>query len=594
MKEFYLLLLFIVGAAASIPEYHGDRRFWTVVDSDNRTNVALHILNKPVNLIFPKNKTIAQLLSDIKLFSPSGNVQCQDTTNTMGFTLLFDEQNHIRGEIKMALTGVGQKVKMFLYDKCGVTEIPDDYATRIIEGIEEKLEDIYGRSCFKDGEPPFRQHGTNTADNVMELKVSPGTPGAFGCQAFLILPEYMRVEDGPLPKAQVNPINNTFAEKATPIFLRIGNNTVIPAFKFAFPLSCNSFKTELYLNFKDELGCKIGIEITQTGFKFSTKGDSAKEIKDASKSPTLVFHETKDLVYVKVKHPLFVHAFDTCTMAKSASDQLVVQLAPEEGGQCDSADVTLSQKDVEKNIDVLIDRAKIVEPNITITPNGTENVTIAAVVTTPKSSDAGFSIWWIALALFGILILVAAVVITYACILQRIRNPKQKPKGPPRSILNHDKEGQPKSLDVKTAVPAESPKKKNKKKKKKKDGELDESSKVSKKSKKEKPQPPKSKPSEREKVDLYEPLPPPMIQKQPRKPGFSAVRTDRTQTEPTGDPTIETGTTQVDSQRTVSGTIEKAKPRPKLKTHANNFTNENELQVGDNPTLQTQVTQPSS
>uniref|UniRef100_A0A914Q8R3 Uncharacterized protein n=1 Tax=Panagrolaimus davidi TaxID=227884 RepID=A0A914Q8R3_9BILA len=371
MKGFCLLLLFIVGTAASIPEYHGDRRFWTVVDSDNRTNVALHILNEPVNLIFPKNKTMAQLLSDIKLLSPSGNGQCQDTINTMDFTLLFDDQNHIRGVIKMAPDVGGQKVKLYLYQKCGVTEIPDDYTTRIIEGAEQKLESA-GRSCFKNGEPPFRQHGINTADNVMELKVSPGAPGAFECQIFMILPKYMRVEDGPLPKAEVNPINSTFAEKgekywwkkeahewlpsavsfvekdvkinilksskAAPIFLRIGNNTVYPSFKFAFPPSCNSFKTELYLNFKDKPECKIGIEITQAGFKFSTKGAPAMEIKDASKSPTLVFHETKDLVYVKVKDPLFVYAFDTCTMAKSASDQLVVQIAPDEGGQCDSAD----------------------------------------------------------------------------------------------------------------------------------------------------------------------------------------------------------------------------------------------------------------
>uniref|UniRef100_A0AC35FVI7 Uncharacterized protein n=1 Tax=Panagrolaimus sp. PS1159 TaxID=55785 RepID=A0AC35FVI7_9BILA len=259
MKELFLLLLFIVGAVA-VPEYHGDRRFWTVVDADGRTKVALHILTEPVNLIFPKDKTIAQLLSGMKLLSPSGNVQCQDTINSLGFTLLFDDQNHIRGEIKMAPDAGNQKVKLFLYQKCGVTEDSNDYTTRMIEGNEQKLESD-GRTCFKNAEPPFRQYGTNTGDSVMELKVS---PGAFGCQAFLIMPEYMRVENPTLPVAQVNPLNSTFAQKGdaywwkneahewlpsavsfvgkdvkinifkssktAPIFLRIGNNSAIPAF----------------------------------------------------------------------------------------------------------------------------------------------------------------------------------------------------------------------------------------------------------------------------------------------------------------------------------------------------------------------------
>uniref|UniRef100_A0AC35GJZ5 Uncharacterized protein n=1 Tax=Panagrolaimus sp. PS1159 TaxID=55785 RepID=A0AC35GJZ5_9BILA len=92
MKELYFLLLFIVGAVA-VHEYHGDRRFWTDVDSNGRTKVAQHVLNESVNLIFPKDKTTAQLLPDIKLLSPGGNVKCQDT-------LLFDDRNHIRGEIK--------------------------------------------------------------------------------------------------------------------------------------------------------------------------------------------------------------------------------------------------------------------------------------------------------------------------------------------------------------------------------------------------------------------------------------------------------------------------------------------------------------
>jgi hypothetical protein len=454
MKELFLLLLFIAGTAA-LPEYHGDRRFWTVVDADGRTKVALHVLDAPVNLIFPKDKTVAQLLSDMKSFSPSGNVKCQDTTNKMGFTLLFDDQNHIRGEIKMAPDVGGQKVIMFLYQKCGVTEVPHVYATGMIEGNEQKLESD-GRTCFKNGEPLFRPHGTNTADNVMELKVSPGAPGAFGCQVFMILPEYMLVEDVPLPKAQVNPLNSTFVEegdeywwktkahewlpsavsfvkedvkinilnssKATPIFLRIGNNSAIPTFKFAFPPSCSSSKTELFLNFEVKPECKIEIQTTQAGFMFSTKGAPAKEIKDASKSPTLVFDETKHLVYVKVKDPLCVQAFDTCTMAKAVSDQLVVQIAPGEGSRCDSAEVTLNRKDIERSIDVLIDRSKIVESNETISTNGTENTTIAAVTaaTTAESANAGFQWWWVVVPV-GLLLSVRLALLIPDCWCRRRR-----------------------------------------------------------------------------------------------------------------------------------------------------------------------------
>uniref|UniRef100_A0AC35FCG7 Uncharacterized protein n=1 Tax=Panagrolaimus sp. PS1159 TaxID=55785 RepID=A0AC35FCG7_9BILA len=228
MKELFLLLLFIAGTAATLPEYHGDRRFWTIVDSNGRTKVALHVLNEPVNLSFPKDKTIAQLLSDMKLLSPSGNVKCQDTTNTMGFTLLFDDQNHIRGEIKMAPDVGGQKVITFLYQKCGVTEVPHVYTTGMIEGAEFALETT-GRTCFKNGEPHFRQHGTNTGDNAMELKVSPGAPGAFGCQVFMILPGYMQVEDAPLPKAQINPLNSTFVEKGDDFWWKKESHEWLPS-----------------------------------------------------------------------------------------------------------------------------------------------------------------------------------------------------------------------------------------------------------------------------------------------------------------------------------------------------------------------------
>uniref|UniRef100_A0A914QX98 Uncharacterized protein n=1 Tax=Panagrolaimus davidi TaxID=227884 RepID=A0A914QX98_9BILA len=114
MEQLFLLLLFIVGTAATLPlVYHGDRRFWTVVDSNGRTKVALHILNKPVNLVFPKDKTIAQLLSDMKLLSPSGNEKCQDTTNTLKFKLAFvGDEKYIRGEVKVETVPKGEVIML--------------------------------------------------------------------------------------------------------------------------------------------------------------------------------------------------------------------------------------------------------------------------------------------------------------------------------------------------------------------------------------------------------------------------------------------------------------------------------------------------
>uniref|UniRef100_A0AC35GKR2 Uncharacterized protein n=1 Tax=Panagrolaimus sp. PS1159 TaxID=55785 RepID=A0AC35GKR2_9BILA len=192
----------------------------------------------------------------------------------------------------------------------------------------------------------------------------------------------------------------------------------------------SSSKTELFLNFHDKPECKIEVQTTHAGFMFLTKGAPANEIEDASKSPTLVFDEAKDLVYVKVDDPLSIQAFDTCTMAKAVSDQLVVQIAPDEGGQCDSAEVTLNRKDIERSIDVLIDRAKIVEPNITT--NETENTTITAVVTaetTQESADAGFQWWWVVVPVGLLLIVLLAILITYLCIRRKRKNQKSKPTG---------------------------------------------------------------------------------------------------------------------------------------------------------------------
>uniref|UniRef100_A0A914QFE0 Uncharacterized protein n=1 Tax=Panagrolaimus davidi TaxID=227884 RepID=A0A914QFE0_9BILA len=206
MKQFYFLLLFIVGLSAIV--YHGDRRHWTIVDADGKTNIALHLLNEHVDLIFPSDKSFHDIASDMKLFSPSGNVQCQDTTNTLKFLLLFDDRNHIRAEIKMALDVGGQKVKMYLYQKCGVTELPDDYAAGIIEGAEKPLENAY-RTCFIQADP-FQQYGSDATRSFMKLQV---TPGNFECQVFLILPNYMHVKDVDLKEPTTLSLNATYAGK---------------------------------------------------------------------------------------------------------------------------------------------------------------------------------------------------------------------------------------------------------------------------------------------------------------------------------------------------------------------------------------------
>uniref|UniRef100_A0A914Q4C5 Uncharacterized protein n=1 Tax=Panagrolaimus davidi TaxID=227884 RepID=A0A914Q4C5_9BILA len=111
MKKFYFLLFFIAGLSAI--EYHGDQRHWTIVDADGKTSIALHLLNEKVDLIFPCDKSFHDITSDMKMYSPSGNVKCQNTTNTLKFMLLFDDQNHIRGETKMTVDIDGQKLPNF-------------------------------------------------------------------------------------------------------------------------------------------------------------------------------------------------------------------------------------------------------------------------------------------------------------------------------------------------------------------------------------------------------------------------------------------------------------------------------------------------
>uniref|UniRef100_A0AC35GMH0 Uncharacterized protein n=1 Tax=Panagrolaimus sp. PS1159 TaxID=55785 RepID=A0AC35GMH0_9BILA len=176
--------------------------------------------------IFPSDKTFAQIASDIKVHSPIENGKCQDTTNTLKFKLAFDgDEKYIRGELNVVIVDQVEYVKMNLYEKCGRTEM--SYATGTIEGAELPLENT-GRLCFKNGEPPFRQHGTNTGNNVMELKVSPGAPRAFECQVFMILPGYMQVENERLPEYARVAQNSTFEGHDEKFWWKAGNDSMLP------------------------------------------------------------------------------------------------------------------------------------------------------------------------------------------------------------------------------------------------------------------------------------------------------------------------------------------------------------------------------
>uniref|UniRef100_A0AC35FKV7 Uncharacterized protein n=1 Tax=Panagrolaimus sp. PS1159 TaxID=55785 RepID=A0AC35FKV7_9BILA len=315
----------------------------------------------------------------------------------MGFTLLFDGLNHIRGEIKAIMVNGAYKVIMFLYQKCGVTELQHYYTTGMIEGIELPLEST-GRLCFKDGDP-FRPHGTNTADNFMELKVSPGAPGAFGCQVFMILPEYMQVEDESLPeytKLALNKymqvederlpeytkltLNSTFdghnekfwwksendsmlpdqiyfdssknivinilnSTKDVPYFFRIGSGQPIPTFKFNFGVKCKHSKFELYLNLKSE--CHVLLHLSENGFSVSTNITSNIDFKGLPLS--------------------------------------MVFVAPVGNVQeCEKAEIVLLNSNIIHGTEVLIDRSKIVE-SINATTESESNSTIASFVTTLTS-----------------------------------------------------------------------------------------------------------------------------------------------------------------------------------------------------------------
>uniref|UniRef100_A0A914PE93 Uncharacterized protein n=1 Tax=Panagrolaimus davidi TaxID=227884 RepID=A0A914PE93_9BILA len=506
MKQFCLLLLFIVGLSAIV--YHGDRRHWTIVDADGKTNVALHLLDEHVDLIFPSNKTFAQIASDMKLYSPIGNVQCQDTANTLGFTLLFDDRNHIRGEIKMALTGDGQKVKVYLYEKCGVTELPGVTITAIIEGAAQPLENN-GRTCFLHADP-FQQYGSDATRSSMKLQV---TPGNFGCQVFLILPNYMHIKDVELKEPTTLSLNATYAgenetfwwkkdndamlqpavkfvgknvkidilnsAKTDPYYFRVGTVQPIPALNFVFGPNCHGSTFDIYVNLRDSLECKFTIHLTQTGFRFSTNTSST--FISADPSPiSLVLVYTNQHVFVKINAPLSISSFPACAEDRwFAADQFVIQVEHvEKTVDCKKAEIWIHKSDFVKDIEVLVDKSRFISKIATTTSTmESGNTTIidnSTVASSTKKGDeaesAGFQWWWI---LIPILVIVAGVAIAVAiiCIQRRRRNkiPKRKiqhvsksteseeiPSQKPKSV-EKEKPIDPGSDSIKSKIPASAP-----------------------------------------------------------------------------------------------------------------------------------------
>uniref|UniRef100_A0AC35EWE3 Uncharacterized protein n=1 Tax=Panagrolaimus sp. PS1159 TaxID=55785 RepID=A0AC35EWE3_9BILA len=213
---------------------------------------------------------------------------------------------------------------MYMYEKCRSNERRDDYITAVIEDTYQALESN-SRTCFRDTHP-FHSYGTG---NAMSLE---STPNEFGCQVYMVLPEYMHVEDETLPAYTKLPLNSSFDEhdekfwwksgndlmlpdlisfdssknvvinilnstKDVPYFFRIGSEQSIPTFKFNFGAKCKHSKFELYLNLKPE--CQVTLHLSENGFTVSTKDTSNIGFKG---SPYLMVFGGK-YVSVKVETP---------------------------------------------------------------------------------------------------------------------------------------------------------------------------------------------------------------------------------------------------------------------------------------------------
>uniref|UniRef100_A0AC34FP46 Uncharacterized protein n=1 Tax=Panagrolaimus sp. ES5 TaxID=591445 RepID=A0AC34FP46_9BILA len=252
---FFLIFKYIVSIESSAAEeevYHGNRRYW-IIEADGKTHVALHVLKEHIKLIFPKEKTFGDLASDIqlysptgngkcqdktntlefklvidaenehiklifpndktfndlasdiKLYSPTGNGKCQDKTNTLEFTLLINAENVIHGFINATKMGRIEMVNAYMYETCPLIGAQHHYASPAINIDPAALHNPV-RLCFK-GSVPFQVYEKDNTKHIMELQVS----GSFECQAFIVLPSYMQIEDIKLPAKSTIALNGTFA-----------------------------------------------------------------------------------------------------------------------------------------------------------------------------------------------------------------------------------------------------------------------------------------------------------------------------------------------------------------------------------------------
>uniref|UniRef100_A0AC34G2X3 Uncharacterized protein n=1 Tax=Panagrolaimus sp. ES5 TaxID=591445 RepID=A0AC34G2X3_9BILA len=353
-----------------------------------RIYVALHILKERIKLILPKDKTFADLASDIKLYSPPGNGKCHDARGSLEFTLFIDAERYIRDFINATKMGRIEIVNAYLYETCPlIGGVKHQYASPPIDVNPTPLEDR-SRQCFQ------------------------------GIVSFQ--PSYMQIEDIKLPAKSTLTLNETFAGHddgywwkssnnemlpstisfddnkniiidilnstvITPYFFRIGIGQPISSFKFNFGTNCNDAVFEIYLNLKPD--CQTFLELNQNGFTFSTSLNPNKDIQGLISS--MIIGGNK--IYFKVASPLSINEFETCEISNPSdvsSDQFVLQIAPFENiGDCEKAELILTNSDTVNGIEVLIDRTKIVE-------NSTEAIDTSTVSSSTANEAATRIEWW--------------------------------------------------------------------------------------------------------------------------------------------------------------------------------------------------------
>uniref|UniRef100_A0A914Y077 Uncharacterized protein n=1 Tax=Panagrolaimus superbus TaxID=310955 RepID=A0A914Y077_9BILA len=474
MKLFLLFFVIIkfVGSEQNVADnYHGNLRQWTI-KADGKMHIGLHLLKESVKLTFPKVTRFNELLSEIKLYSPNERGKCKDA-NSLNFNLVIAPKNDIHGEIKV----ISNRIVANLFETCDGGERPDHtaYASPLIDVNPVSLA-IPGHLCYDNiNTVPFQIYDKDKTKYFMELQVS----GNFDCQ-----PSYMELENIELPEFETNKLNESFAgheeeywwkrgndemlpdqisfdsEKnvkinllnstvSTPHFFRIGIEQPIPTFKFNFGAKCVGAVFEMYLNLKKD--CHILIKLNQNGFTFSTPLNQNNNITGALSS--LIFDGNQ--VFVKVASPLSINKYQTCQLSNPSdvpNDQFVLQMAPLENiGDCETAEIILSHSDVVDGIEVLIDRAKIVENT---TENATENSTIPS--STDKSAEAKMSWWWyLIFGGIGLFIVVIAILIYIFVVRPRLQNQK-KSKTPIVMIESvEDEDHRRITVDTKTAISPE-------------------------------------------------------------------------------------------------------------------------------------------